>query len=172
MDKSRLIEQISNNEYKTEKGLAYDTFLFASTITPLINVDLFITDEKGRLLLSWRDDKHCGTGWHIPGSIIRHGESIFDRLRACAIEEIGIDIEFADEPIKISEIHLNQEERNHFISLLYQGKIDSAAISALPLDARDYAPENLKWFDSYPEEGIVYSQEVYVEFIKEWFNKH
>jgi len=169
MDKNKVIEQIKNNEYKTEKGLAHDTFLFASTITPLINVDLFVTDDKGRILLAWRDDEHCGTGWHIPGSIIRHGESICDRLHLCATEELGVEMKFSDMPIKISEIHLDQDERDHFISLLYQGRIDdSTYIPVVADDATEYSVGDLKWFDAYPEEDIVYSQYVYKDFVRQW----
>jgi len=169
MDKDKIVEQITNNEYRTEKGLTNDMFLFVSTITPLINVDLLIMDENGRILLSWRDDEHCGTGWHIPGSIIRHGESILDRLHLCATEEIGADIEFGDVPVKISEIFLDQDERNHFISLLFQGHIDSNTdISVIPDNTVNYSVGDLKWFDAYPDEGIVYSQEVYRDFIKQW----
>lgn len=47
------------------QGLPEEVFLFLSRMTPIVNVDLLIKDEKGRTLLSWRDDIHSGTGWHV-----------------------------------------------------------------------------------------------------------
>ncbi len=52
-------------------GLPLDLFEFSTTLLPFINVDLLIQNQKGQILLSWRDDKHYGTGWQIPGGIIR-----------------------------------------------------------------------------------------------------
>ena len=56
-----------------KKDLPAKEFLEISKKTPLINVDLLIENEDGDVLLSWRDDEYCGTGWHIPGGIIHHG---------------------------------------------------------------------------------------------------
>ncbi|MCD7726011.1 MAG: oligosaccharide flippase family protein [Clostridiales bacterium] len=123
MDREQVIDCIKNDNFKTEDGLNYDVFLFASSITPLVNVDLLVEDEQGRILLAWRDDVHCGTGWHIPGGIVRYKETLFSRLHKTAITEFGVDVEvLSDSPIKLTEIIHEQEERGHFISLLYRCK--------------------------------------------------
>lgn len=160
---STLVDQISNNTYRTSDGLTQDAFLFVSSITPLINVDLFITDQQGKLLLSWRDDEHCGTGWHIPGGIIRHGESIAHRIQATAMAELGCEVICGD-LLKISEIHLTQVYRNHFISLLYECQLPSGAVIT---NKEEGAIGYLKWFDTFP--SIVYSQYVYEDYLKEYF---
>lgn len=102
--------------------LPKEEFLSLSSKTPLINVDLFIVNELGDVLLSWRDDEHCGRGWHIPGGIIRHGETMMTRLRLTAERELGFVPEYENAPCKITEIFLEQKYRNHFISLLHKGR--------------------------------------------------
>jgi colanic acid biosynthesis protein WcaH len=48
-------------------GSPYELFLFISRLVPMVNVDLLIYDEEGRILLTWRDEEIHGVGWHIPG---------------------------------------------------------------------------------------------------------
>jgi len=105
------------------RGLPEDVFLFVSRITPLINVDLLIQDNAGHTLLTWRDDQYYGAGWHIPGGIIRYKEVAADRIRACAREELGAEVGFDPVPILVSETIRDQEDRGHFISLLYCCKL-------------------------------------------------
>ena len=52
-------------------GLPEPLFLFATTLMPVVNVDLLVADEQRRLLLTWRDDVHYGKGWHIPGGCVQ-----------------------------------------------------------------------------------------------------
>jgi colanic acid biosynthesis protein WcaH len=101
-------------------GLPEEIFLLVSRITPLINVDLLIQDEAGRTLLTWRDDQYFGTGWHVPGGIIRYREMAADRVMVCAREELGAEIGFDPVPILVSETIRDQQDRGHFISLLYR----------------------------------------------------
>ncbi|WP_074959461.1 NUDIX domain-containing protein [Ruminococcus albus] len=104
------------------QDLSEKEFLYISSVTPLINVDLFVVNEFEEVLLSWRDDEYCGTGWHIPGGIIRHGETMKERLLQTANNELGSIPQFESSPCKITEIFLNQEYRDHFISHLFIGR--------------------------------------------------
>ena len=143
-------------------------FLYISSVTPLINVDLFVVNENGEVLLSWRDDDYCGKGWHIPGGIIRHGETMEERIIKTANSELGFIPQFDFLPCKITEIFLNQEYRNHFISHLFIGKCLKKEVSTkLPPEKAG----DLCWFSNYPEKGLVYSQEVYEKYLKEYFLK-
>src|ERR1022692_4518995 len=96
-------------------GLPEDIFLFVSRIVPLVNVDLLIQDDAGRTLLTWRDDRFFGAGWHVPGGIIRYKEAAADRVRACAREELGADVSFDGVPLLVTETIREQPERGHFI---------------------------------------------------------
>jgi len=112
------------------QGLPEPIFLFASRILPMVNVDLLIqgdSDENGdhtrRTLLTWRDDPYFGSGWHIPGGIIRYKEMAADRIRACALEELGAEVEFDAVPLLVSETVREPKDRGHFISLLYRCRL-------------------------------------------------
>ena len=58
-------------------GLPEEIFYIASSITPMLNVDILIKNKNKQTLLIWRDDKYYGPGWHIPGGIIRFKETFF-----------------------------------------------------------------------------------------------
>ena len=90
-------------------------FRFVTEVTATTNVDLLILDAEKGVLLAWRADSF-GTGWHVPGSIIRHREEIAHRILACAQEEIGCEVEAADRPVALVQIFDN---RGHSISLCY-----------------------------------------------------
>jgi colanic acid biosynthesis protein WcaH len=49
----KLLEAHINNP---SEGLPEEVFLFVSRITPMINVDLLIKNERKGTLLTWRDD--------------------------------------------------------------------------------------------------------------------
>lgn len=170
MDEHVLVEQILNKSYKVDGGLTQEAFLFSSTITPLINVDLLTKNKGCQILLSWRDDEYCGTGWHIPGGIIRHGEKIQDRIQKTAISEFGCEVKNV-KFVKITEQLLNQEERNHFISLLYECELeDDFDLERVNAGIDGKTSGYLRWFDSNP--GLVYSQYGYFEFIDNYFKEN
>ncbi len=112
-----LVEQVPDPSL----GLPDDVFYYMSRLTPLVNVDLLIKDEKGRTLLAWRDDQFSGQGWHVPGGIVRVKEAMETRVRTVAETEIGVDVSFDKTPIAINEfIHNEREVRSHFVSILYR----------------------------------------------------
>jgi ADP-ribose pyrophosphatase YjhB (NUDIX family) len=101
-------------------GLPEDVFVYASQITPLVNVDLLIKDDVNGALLTWRDDDYYGAGWHIPGGIIRYKETFSDRIHAVARQELGASVAHDAGPIAINQvIHPTKTIRGHFISLLF-----------------------------------------------------
>ena len=143
-------------------GLPEELFLFISRTTPLVNVDLLIKDEKGRTLLAWRDDIYSGTGWHIPGGIIRYKETFESRIQKVAEREIGIMVNYNPIPIAINQIICEQKNRGHFISLLYNCSLSS-----------EYIPVNkglsssdagfLSWHSECPP-NLVDVQKMYVKY--------
>ena len=146
------------------RGLPDDIFYYISRTTPLVNVDLLIRDECGRTLLAWRDDPHCGTGWHIPGGIVRFKETLEDRLKKVAEKEIGAAVAFEKVPLAVNQcIHAGREIRGHFISLLYRGSLPG-----------DFVPENtglsrgdagyLQWHDVCPG-NLLKCQDMYRKYL-------
>ena len=84
-DLKHYIEQVSNLISKAQNGLPEELFYFISSITPMTNVDLLIKDNDNRTLLTWRNDKYYGPGWHIPGGIIRFKETFSIRISDVSI---------------------------------------------------------------------------------------
>jgi colanic acid biosynthesis protein WcaH len=111
---SAAIRQIEDIADTGETGLPEELFLFVSRVTPLINVDLLIQDQRKRTLLTWRDDRFYGPGWHVPGGIIRYKETAADRIRSVARQELGVEIDFDPSPIFILEsIAPERKDRGH-----------------------------------------------------------
>jgi ADP-ribose pyrophosphatase YjhB (NUDIX family) len=132
------------------QGLPEDIFLLVGRLAPLINVDLLIKDNVGRTLLTWRDDEFFGTGWHIPGGIIRYKETTVDRIRACARTELGAEVEFDEVPILISECIRDRRDRAHFVSLLYRCFLRTAPKESLRAAQNPPARGEWLWHDHCP----------------------
>lgn len=154
-----LDKQISNPSL----GLPEEIFLFVSRITPMVNVDLLIKNEKGRTLLSWRDDQYAGKGWHIPGGIIRFKEKIETRIQKVAKKEIGTSVKFDPLPIAINQIFVKRNIRGHFISILYKCFLSEKFIlKNKSLTNKDAG--YLKWHDSCPG-NLLKLHEIYKKFL-------
>lgn len=157
---------------RPETGLGKDLFLMVSSLVPIVNVDLLVYNGKGQFLLTWRDDSHCGCGWHIPGGCIRFKETCEDRIRKVAQKELGIpDIKFDKEPIKVFEIITqeqrdieNQNERAHFITLVYK----CYAPESFSIDdqkTKEGEVGYMKWFNHLPD-NLLSIQSCYREIIR------
>jgi len=144
------------------QGLPEDVFLFVSRIAPLINVDLLIQDDRGRTLLTWRDDEYFGQGWHIPGGIIRYQETAADRIRACALKELGAQVSFDTAPLLVSETIRPCRDRGHFISLLYRCHLVTPPEPARHAESRP-SPGAWQWHRTCPPD-LLEAQAQYSRF--------
>lgn len=145
-------------------GLPEEIFLFISRITPMVNIDLLIKDENNRTLLSWRNDEYFGSGWHIPGGVLRLKETLKNRIQKVADMEIGTNLMIIDyKPIKCTQFILNQTERCHFISFLYKCHLSSTFIP----DNKNLSETDagfLRWFDKCPT-NLINQHEEYRDYI-------
>lgn len=144
-------------------GLPEEVFLFISRLIPMVNVDLLIKDEKGRTLLSWRDDQYAGKGWHLPGGIVRFKEDLKKRVQKVAETEIQTVIKFEPVPIAVNQVICKHDTRGHFISILYKCFLSSKFVpknKGLTEKDKGY----LKWHDSCPV-NLVKVHEMYRKFI-------
>lgn len=138
-----------------ENRLGDELFLFASTLMPVVNVDLLVFNDKDQVLLSCRNDPHCGCGWHVPGGCLRFKETLENRVHKTAINEFGVDVEMNSEALGLFEIFFpnfrdgikNQRERAHFITIVYECKLSEG----LKNNKIEGESGNLKWFDELPE---------------------
>jgi len=145
-------------------GLTDEIFYYISKTTPLVNVDLLIKDENDRTLLSWRNDRFTGSGWHVPGGIIRFKETMEDRVRKVAVTEIGTLVEFDPEPLAVNQIITKEHEiRSHFISILYKCFLSKHTIlknNGLCINDPGY----LKWHIKCPDDLLKY-HEIYIDYM-------
>jgi colanic acid biosynthesis protein WcaH len=144
-----------------EEGLGKELFLQVSALVPIVNVDLLVYNSKGQFLLTWRDDPHCGRGWHVPGGCIRFKETFEERIRKVAKNELGlVDFTFDKDPLKVFEIIDNgrreidnQNERAHFIALAYKCYApDDYEINNRGKREGDVG--YIKWFDRLPDDFL------------------
>ena len=154
MELKELLSQVKTHIDDPTQGLPEEVFLFATEITPMVNVDLLIRDEEGRILLSWRDDEFCGCGWHVPGGIVRLKETFEERIQKTALKEIGCTVEHSLQPIEVIPIiHRKQVTRGHFVTFIYECKISEGQV----VTNGSKCPGNvgyLEWHREYPENMI------------------
>lgn len=158
------------NVINPEQGLPEELFLEISGLVPIPNVDLFILDDNGRLLLTWRDDIYFGKGWHLPGGCVRFKESMVDRVKKTAIMELNTSVSVDLEPITVKDVIIsgvrdklqNQNTRAHHIAVLYRCYImDYETIK--PLEEKGEA----KWFSKIPSD-ILSVHDVYTDTFKKY----
>jgi colanic acid biosynthesis protein WcaH len=127
----------------------------------MVNVDLLIKDENKRTLLSWRDAT-SGSGWHVPGGIIRFKESFEYRINKVAELEIGSAVRFDPIPIAFNQVILEQITRGHFISFLYKCFLSSDFIPPNKgLSERE--PGFLQWHNSCPD-NLIKVHKMYIPY--------
>ena len=132
------------------QGLPEDVFLLVSRITPLVNVDLLIQDDGGRTLLTWRDDEFFGTGWHVPGGIIRYKDMAANRIQACALEELGANVVCDAAPLLVAESIQSQRNRGHLVSLLYRCRLLTPLDQNLRARSSPPNPGQWEWHEGCP----------------------
>ena len=150
----KLLEKVMTHIDDPANGLPEDVFLFLSAISPLPNVDLLIRDAAGKILLAWRNDPWWGSGWHVPGGIIRLNESFAERIQKTAQKELRTSVIHGEEPIEIREI-INKDfkTRSHHISFVFDCKvpenykIDNGLLS-------DHNTGFLSWHEHYPDQML------------------
>ena len=159
----RCIEILDAGVGDPRRGLADEIFRFVSRITPLVNVDLLIQDERSRTLLTWRDDEFYGPGWHVPGRIIRYKESAANRIRACAREELGADVSFDPAPLLLLEGIREEDTRGHHISLLFRCRLVSPPDEARRAISDPPSSGQWRWHERAPAD-LLEEQRLYEQF--------
>lgn len=160
------IKTIMANEPDPEKGLSEEVFLMASRLIPLVNTDLLVRDDTGRILLAWRNDRWWGKGWHVPGGVLRLNETLEERIMKTAESELHTRVTFAESPLEIRPIIAKQfDARSHHITLTYDCKVPNDYIinnGGLSNTDDGY----LAWHDSFPENMLV-CHEFYHKYFKQ-----
>ncbi len=137
------------------RGLPEEVFLLVTRLTPMVNVDLLIQDERLGTLLTWRDDGLAAPGWHVPGGIIRFQETAATRVAAVAAKELRAEVLCEETPLAIHElIDPDRRTRGHFISLLYRCRLTTPLDPARRHRPEDPRPDGWEWHAACPREMI------------------
>jgi colanic acid biosynthesis protein WcaH len=146
-------------------GLDDDVFYFVSALTPMVNVDLLIQNDTGGILLTWREDRYYGPGWHIPGGILRFKERAAERIAKVAHGELGAEVLDSHGPIMVQELHSHERNvRGHFISLLYRCRLTSAPAST---QRADRAPKHGQWsWHAHAPDNLIKVQKAYRDLFR------
>lgn len=138
------------------EGLPQELFLLISALTPIPNVDLWIQNSKGQVLLSWRDDPFYGQGWHIPGGCIRFGETMAQRIEKTAQQELGCTVTFDPTPMAVRDVIRPPVEglelpdmRGHHLAVLYRCTLPEAYRIDFQ-SKQDGEDGYLRWFSAIP----------------------
>lgn len=164
---AKLLDKAMASVTDAQKGLPQELFYFVSQLTPMVNVDLLIKNQKGQTLLTWRDDQFYGSAWHIPGGIIRFKESFEERIQQVALTELGCAVRSSDAPINVRNmINTERDIRGHFISLLY-----ICELKGVPDPTKEWLDDQPRagqwaWHDSAPQ-NLIKVHEVFRKFIND-----
>ncbi|WP_049945437.1 NUDIX domain-containing protein [Butyrivibrio sp. AC2005] len=174
---SELNNRMISEGIDPRKGLPESLFLLTASLTPIPNVDLFVTDSNKRFLLSWRDDKYYGCGWHIPGGCIRMLETFEERVQKTAIEELGTSVICDNNPVLTVESLTVKDrfaentnlQRTHNICMLFECKLpEGYSIDGFNAGKTEKDQGYLRWFDYLPEDFLDVQVPLYKEFIERW----
>lgn len=161
---SAILDAVGN----ARKGLSKPVFLFVSQLTPMVNVDLLIQNDRGETLLTWREDEFYGPGWHVPGGVIRFKEYAKTRIEKVAQSELGVEVIAGEHPVCIREVMAaDRDVRGHFISMLYACDLVGNLLAAL-----EYTPNqqnqngHWKWHQGCPG-NLIRQHEMYRAYINQ-----
>lgn len=161
------ITTIKGQAISPNLGLKEDIFLLVSELTPLVNVDLLIKNDEDNILLTWRSDQFYGSGWHIPGGIVRFKEKFETRIHAVAKKELNATLTHHNTPLMISStINETRNTRGHFISLLFNCKLTSELDSQNKFNPEHPQNDQWAWHSQMPDDFLDVQKEIYSDLFK------
>jgi len=149
------------------KELGTEVFHLISTLTPIVVVDLLIENERGEILLSFRDDELYGRGWHMPGGVLRHGEPIIERLKRVAATELGAQLHDEHDLLELYEARDDvRDVRGHTICLVYRCTLADgpSPASRFRIPSRKVPQrDQWDWFGAMPS-NMLAAHKVYAKY--------
>lgn len=143
------------------KELGSELYHLCSALMPSVNVDVLLRSDDG-IYLRWRDDDFYGPGWHVPGGVVRHKETLLWRVtkvleHECGVKVAGLSEREADSVREL--FHSSRCIRGHFISIAYVMRLDDLISGGGVVDELIYGKG--KFFDVMPPDLIIQHQRAY-----------
>ena len=162
-DLTEHIKAIESGVPDSTAGLPEDVFRLVCRLTPMVNVDLLIRNDRSETLLIWRDDG-LYLGWHVPGGIVRFKERMADRIAEVARIELDSAVTVNGGAIAVNEIITDWAVRGHFISFLFDCVLVRPPSERL--HHRGGAPAHGQWaWHARCPDDIIESHQRYRRFI-------
>jgi colanic acid biosynthesis protein WcaH len=159
------IDAIESAIADSRRGLPDEVFHLVARLTPMVNVDLLVRNDRRETLLTWRDDE-LYRGWHIPGGIIRYKERMADRVAEVARLELGAVVTIKGSPVAVNEvIHVDRHVRGHFIAFLFECELANGPDERLRHNSGTPVRGQWAWHGTFPPD-MIRSHEMYRRFIE------
>lgn len=170
------VQTLRQARLDTDAGMPLELFLLVSGLVPLPNVDLLITNDRGQLLLTRRNDPWYQASWHIPGGCMHYGEAFAHCVQETAKRELGTEVTVSPEPVAVRNVIRGADtskeyprERGHNVAILFACRVSEGweIDNGTKTESDDgYAA----WFDVLPED-FMEIQRVYEDVLKPFLKK-
>ena len=150
-------------------GLGKTLFEALSELTPIVNIELIVSDTNARVALVYRDDEFYGPGWHLPGGVLRFKENLVERVHRTASKEVGCknltDLVFLNH---FEVFAANRDTRGHFISFLFSA-VDMKLVELENFESnKNYKHGDAAMFSNFPE-NIIPQHSKYGKYLENIF---
>jgi colanic acid biosynthesis protein WcaH len=148
--------------------LPFETFKTIIKHTPLISIDLIVSDQKGRILLGKRNNRPAQGYWFVPGGRILKGESMSVAYKRLTLNELGVEFDIVNAQLigpfeHFYEDNVSVEDfSTHYIALGYRLIVDQNSLE-LPTEQHN----QYKWMS---EEQLL--NDSYVHKHSRWYFDH
>jgi colanic acid biosynthesis protein WcaH len=121
--------------------LEKDTFKTVIASTPLVSIDLVVTNQNGEALLGKRLNRPAKDFWFVPGGRILKDESLAAAFKRLTLEELGEAFSIEQASLQGPFDHFYQDNvfgdafTTHYVAIAYQLKLDKP-LDKLPLDVQ------------------------------------
>ena len=119
--------------------LPLSTFETVIKHAPLISIDLVIQNQKGEVLLGYRNNRPAQGYWFVPGGRILKNESMECAFKRLTLNELGAEFNLSDAQLIgpfehfYSDNVTSEEFSTHYIALGYRLSVDESQLQ-LPLE--------------------------------------
>lgn len=175
-EQMRAVQLLREGRLDADGGMPQEMFLLLSGLVPLPNVDLLITNNRGQILLTRRQDSWYQNSWHIPGGCMHYAEEFLHCVQETAKRELGSEVIVSPEPVAVRNVIRGVDpakeyprERGHNVAILFKclmpegWRIDNGSKTV-----RDDG--FAAWFDVLPED-FMEIQHVYDDVLKPWLKR-
>ncbi len=137
-----------------------EQFLSIIDATPLVSIDLIISNQQGEVLLGKRVNKPAQGYWFVPGGRIRKNETIAAALKRISTVELGFEI--TEQEARLQGVYDHIYEDNYAaregINTHYVVMGMSVALPEGQSIASDLQHSEMRWWSP---QDLLHSEEVH-----------